>query len=167
MLGPLGRVGGRAAELALRPWTDAMSAAVEMGTRLEQRAVDRVLDSQELERILTSALDSPRLQAGLRRALASDGARQLIDGFFDSGLFDLFIERLAASDALWRLIDEIAASPAVRAALSKQGLGFADQVGDVMRERSRKADGKVERIAGRLTHRRTKAVPSDGDTSAE
>ena len=210
ILGPLGEIGGRAAALALRPLTDTMGAAGKVGATLERRAVDRVLDSRELERILTSALDSARLQAGLRgalasdgarqlvdsvfdsgffdqlmertltsaldsaraqaalrRALASDGARQLVDSFFDSGLFDQFMERLAASDALWRLIDEIATSPTVTAALSKQGLGFADQVGDLMRDRSRKADHRAERIADRLTRRWSKEAPSDGDGRPE
>ena len=167
ILGPLGEIGGRAAALALRPVTNTVGAAVEVGANLERRAVDRVLDSGELERVLTSALDSARLQAGVRGALASDGARQLVDSFFDSGLFDQFMERLAASDALWRLIDEIATSPTVTAALSKQGLGFADQVGDLMRDRSRKADHRAERIADRLTRRRSKGAPSDGDGRSE
>jgi len=288
ILGPLGEIGGRAAALALRPVTNTVGAAVEVGANLERRAVDRVLDSGELERVLTSALDSARLQAGvrgalasdgarqlvdsvfdsqlmertltsaldsarlqaglrgalasngarqlvdsvfdsqlveriltsaldgarvqaglrralasdgarqlvdsvfdsglfdqlmertltsaldgarvqaaLRRALASDGARQLVDSFFDSGLFDQFMERLSASDALWQLIDEIATSPTVTAALSKQGLGFADQVGDLMRDRSRKADHRAERIADRLTRRRSKGAPSDGDGRSE
>jgi hypothetical protein len=97
------------------------------------------------------ALDSTRVQVALRQALESEGARQVVDSFFDSNLFDRIIERVEASDALWRLVDEIASSPSVTAAILQQGLGFADQVGDEMRVRTRKADDWLERAARRLT----------------
>ena len=126
-LKPLTDIGGRAAAAALRPLTGAVGAAAEAGISLEQRAVDRLLESGELERLLASA----RLQAIVAQVLRSEGATQLIDTFFDSGLFDRLVDRLLSSDGLWRLIDEVAASPAVRAAVSQQGLGFADQVGEV------------------------------------
>lgn len=44
-----------------------------------------------------------------------------------TGLWDEFVDRLLASRALWRLVDEVADSPAVTAAITQQGLGFADQ----------------------------------------
>jgi hypothetical protein len=100
----------------------------------------------------------------------SDGASQLIDTFFDSGLFDRFVARLLSSDGLWRLVDEVAASPSVRAAVSQQGLGFADQVGDAVRVRSRKGDRRIERAADRLRRRHAAESPQvptdlDGPTS--
>jgi hypothetical protein len=91
--------------------------------------------------------------------VSSDGATQLIDTFFDSGLFDRFVDRLLVSDGLWRLVDVIAASPKVRAALSQQGLGFADQVGDAVRARSRKGDRRLERAADRLMGRQPTESP--------
>ena len=39
------------------------------------------------------------------------------------------IIRLLESRQLWMLIEEIVESPAVMAAITRQGLGFADQVG--------------------------------------
>ena len=96
---------------------------------MEQQAVDRLLESGELERVL----DSVRLQAIAGQVIRSEGATRLIDTFFDSGLFDRVVDRLLVSDGLWRLIDEVASSPAVMAAVSQQGLGFADQLGDVVR----------------------------------
>ncbi len=59
---------------------------------------------------------------------------------FDSGLADQFVDRLLTSKAVWRLVDEIADSPAVTAAVTQQGLGFADQVGGELRARARQAD---------------------------
>ena len=160
-LEPLTDIGGRAAAAALRPLTGAVGAAAEAGIGLEQRALDRLLESGELERLLAST----RLQAIVAQVVESDGATQLIDTFFDSGLFDRFVDRLLASDGLWRLVDVIAASPSVRAAVSQQGLGFADQVGEAVRARSRKGDRRLERAADRLRRHPTESpqLPTQGD----
>ncbi len=132
----------------LRPVAGTARAALGAGLDAERRAVDRMLDSGEPERILTAVLNDARVQMVVQQALAGPGTGRLIDGFFDSGLFEQFARRLAASDALWRLVDEIAQSPSVRAALSQQGLGFADQIGRAGRERARQADNRL--LAGRL-----------------
>jgi hypothetical protein len=187
--GLLTGIGGRAAATTLRPLTGMVEAAASVGAEVERRAVDRLLDSSELERILNAAVDSARIQASLERALQSDTAKRLVDGVFDSALLDQVVdrlfdtglidrviaklfetgaidrlfERLLASDALWHLIDEIAASPAVTAAISQQGLGFADQVTDEVRARSRKADDWLERAARRLAHRPPRVLPPEPD----
>jgi hypothetical protein len=161
----MGRFGGRAAASTLRPFGGMLSSAAGVGMSLERRAVDRVLTSDELERVLTAAINSVQVQAALVNALSSDAAKRLVDGMFDSGLIDRVFERLLASDSLWHLIDEIAASPAVTAAISQQGLGFAGQVGDEVRERSRKADDWVERAARRLAHRQPRPLPLGPDPS--
>jgi hypothetical protein len=143
---PLVGFGSRTAASALRPASGAVHAAIG----LERRVVERVLDTGELERIALAALNDTRVQAAIRSVLASDGAAQTVDSLFASGLIDRVIDRLLASDALWRLVDEVAQSPSVIAAVSQQGLGFADQIGRAARERSRKADDRVERTVGRL-----------------
>ena len=145
----LSSLGSRAAATAMRPITGAVGAAAEAGVSLSRGPVDRFLDSGELDHLL----NSPRLQAAFEQVLESEGAKRLVDTFFDSGLFDRFADRLLASDALWHLVDEIASSPAVMAAVSQQGLGFADQLGAQVRSRSRKADDVLERYARRLVHR--------------
>ena len=155
LLRGLRTIGGRAAVATVRPFTGVVGAAAGAGMELERRAMDRLLEGDDLERVL----DDPRFQLLVSQLLNSDAARQMVNGFFDSGLFDLFVDRLLASDALWRLIDEIAASPAVTAAVSQQGLGFADQVGDELRTRSRKADDWLERLARRLMRRRPDETP--------
>lgn len=148
-------LGGRAAALGVRPLSGLAGAAAEAGADLERRVMDRLIDSGELERVLASA----RVQTVASQLLDSDGARRLVDLFFDSGLFDQLVDRLLASDGLWRLVDEIAASPAVTAAISQQGLGFADQVGDQVRARSRHADAWLERAARRLARRGPDEAP--------
>lgn len=131
---PLGGIGGRAAAATLRPITG--------------------LAFDELEQLLATVLESEHVQRGIRRALEGDGASQLVDDFFDSGVFDHFVDRLLASPALWQLVDEVADSPAVTAAITQQGLGFADQVGGELRRRSRRADDLLERTAQRIVPRR-------------
>jgi hypothetical protein len=143
-------IGGRAAAVTMKPVTGAAGAAAGAGMDLQRRAIDRMLDSGELEQFLSS----PRLQALAEQVLESEGAKRLIDIFFASGLFDRLVDDLLASDGLWRMIDVIAASPAVTAAISQQGLGFADQVGAEVRRRSRKADDSLERVAQRVVRPR-------------
>ena len=108
-------------------------------------------------------LESEHAQRGLRRALEGDGARQLVDDFFDSGVFDHLVERLLASPELWHLIDEVAASPAVMAAVTQQSLGFADQVAGEVRRRSRRADDLLERAAHRLVPGRRRVGEAGDD----
>lgn len=178
VLRPIIGIGSQAAAFTLRPLSGVLDAAAEAGVGMERRAVDRLFDSTELERFLTAAIDSPAVAAALSRAVQRGAAQRLIDELFDSGLIDQFLDRLfasgaldrfllrlLASDALWQLIDEIAASPAVTAAISQQGLGFADQVGEEVRDRSRKADDWVERAARRLIHRPPRILPPEPDPS--
>ena len=140
---------------ALRPVNGAVGAALSVGMTLQRRAVDRVLDSPELERVIVEVVESDRVQT----ALSSEAANRLVDSFFDSGMFDRLIERLLESEALWNMIDEIAQSPAVMAAVSQQGLTFADQVGGQVRDRSRRADDWLERAASRIVRRRNREAP--------
>jgi hypothetical protein len=162
VLHELSSFGSRAAGVAMRPLARPVGAAADAGINLQKRAIDRLLDSGELEHVLAS----PRLQALFQQVFESDGAKLLVDAFFDSGLFDRVADRLVASDALWRMIDEIAGSPAVMAAISQQGLGFADQLGDDVRGRSRKADDWLERRARRLIRRQAAAEIPDPEATA-
>jgi hypothetical protein len=158
MLHEVASIRNRAASAALRPLT----GAAEAGLSMERRAVDRLLESRELERLLGSG----QLQAVLTQVMESEGARRLVDSFFDSGLFDRFVDRLLVSDGLWRLVDELAASPEVTAAISHQGMGFADQIGNQLRARSRKGDDRLEHTARRLDPRRSKRpVPPAGESA--
>ncbi len=164
-LGPLVGFGTRAATATLRPIVGVAEAAAGAGLSLERRAVNRVLESDELERVVIVAINSVHIQAAFKQALESEGAAQLVDSLFDSGFIDRLFERLLASESLWHLIDEIAGSPAVTAAVSQQGLGFADEIGDQVRTRSRKADDWMERAARRLIGRQQSAIPVEPDAS--
>lgn len=149
-------------------WALAVGGIVE-------RVMERVLEGPELERIVELALESPgaeRLMAGaletpgaerlLTIALESPGAERMVARVVESRVVEAAtgqivedtIGRLRESPALWALIDEIAQSPAVLDAIAQQSAGFADQVSDELRERTRHADERLERAAWRLFRRR-------------
>jgi hypothetical protein len=151
----LAGLGNRAVAVTVRPLGGIFGAAAGAASDLERRALDRLIESGELERLL----ESTRLHTAASQVLDSEGAKRLIDTFFDSGLFEHLVDRLLETPALWDLVDNIAASPAVTAAISKQGLGFADQVGDQLRARSRQADDRLDRVARRLIRRSPKPSP--------
>lgn len=98
--------------------------------------IDRALTSDGAEQLVNSSA----FWTLIGKALESDNAEALVARLFESGLADQFIDRLLTSKAMWRLVNEIAASPAVTAAVTQQSLGFADQVGDELRARARQAD---------------------------
>jgi hypothetical protein len=159
----------RAAGAALGGLADATGVALRAGLDFERRVLEPLLESPDLARLLDGLLDDPRVKVAVKRVIGSDAARVLIAEFFDSGLFDEFVDRLLASDALWRLVDEVAASPAVTAAITQQGLGFADQVGGEVRSRSRRADDWIEQRARRWAHRQQDAktpAQEQGDAPA-
>lgn len=157
-------IGGQAAAITLRPLSGVAEIAADAGMQLERRAVDRVLDSAELERVVLATLDSARVQDAVKRLVASDGVKAIIAAVFDSDLVDEIVDHVLTSPAVWRLVDEIADSPAVTAAVTQQSLGFADQIGDQVRTRSRGADDWLERAAHRIIRRRTAAIPATAET---
>jgi hypothetical protein len=123
---------------------------------LVDRTAQRLLTGPEVERLLDMALRSERVEQLLTEALESRLADETI-----TRLIDDTITRLLASEGLWVLIDEVAASPAITEAITHPGVGFAAQLADEVRERTRDADAWMETIARRLLRRRAtrKATP--------
>jgi hypothetical protein len=113
----------------------------------------RLLDGPELERIVTAALESPGAARLGDRVLDSPQAERLVARVIESRLLDEAVARLLESKDLWLLVDEVARSPSVTQAISHQGVGFAEEMAGVVRDRSHKADARVERIARRLFRR--------------
>jgi hypothetical protein len=103
---------------------------------LERRVAQRVLAEAELDALIAEAFESPRFAEVLHTTM----------------------DNVLASDELWRVVDEIAASPAVTAAISHQTVGFAGQMADEVGVRSRRADARLEKLARRILHRSQEAV---------
>ena len=125
---------------------------------IAEELASRVLNGAELESIVAQALESPGMERLINRAVESRLSDETI-----TRIVDETVTRLPERDALWALIDEIAQSPAVTDAITQQGMGFADQVADDVRERSRHADVRLERAALRLLRRH----PRDADPPAQ
>lgn len=117
---------------------------------IADHVAERLLTGPELERIVAMALEQPGVERIVTQMVASPVMQEAI-----AHVADETIARLRDSPAMWALIDEIAQSPSVADAITQQGHGFADQVGDDIRERSRHADDRLERVARRLLRRRT------------
>lgn len=161
LLDPLGlgrrtaRVAGRAGTaLAERATTRVVDDLLARG--VADQVADRILSGPELERIL----ESEAMERFAERLLDSPAAERLLAHVFDSSLLDAAVARVLASAQLWHVVEEIAASPAVADAISRQGAGFADQVVDEVGERSRRADALLERAAHRIFHRPAATGPA-------
>lgn len=145
-----------------------------------EQIVDRVLSGPELERLMVATLESANVQAAVARTLEGEPAEQLVARVLDSAaierlvtqvldsrLLDEIITGLLASRELWLLVEEIAESPAVSAAVTQQGFGYADQLGGEMRRRSRRADARLETLGRRLLRRPDgDGTPGDAPTAS-
>jgi hypothetical protein len=113
---------------------DTVLAAVEDGLdrAIAQGLVDRIVD----------------------RLVAEGIVERTVDRVFDEErVFDEVVKRLLESPALWVLVEEIAQSPAVTDAISRQSVGFAEQVAGGVRAQSRRADDRLEHFARRTLRR--------------
>jgi hypothetical protein len=113
---------------------------------LLEQTTARVLEGEEFEHVVQAALESPRVE-------------RLIGSAIESRLLDQAVVRLLESDDLWLIVDEIASSPAVTAAIAQQSASFADQVAGGVRSRSLSADAWLEQRA-RKAFRRRPAPPA-------
>jgi DNA-binding sugar fermentation-stimulating protein len=103
---------------------------------------------------LDAVLASQVAEEAVDRALASRLAAHTVDRLFDQErLIDETVTRLIESEELWVLVDSIAKSPAVTEAISRQSIGFADQVAGGVRERTRRLDMRLEGAARRVARR--------------
>ena len=162
----------------------ALRPAVGLGQRAESRARQAFAESARLvvlsavdatlvgldsavtsplareigERIRGSAL-SEVMEPLVGRAIDSPEAERLVGRVIDSRVIDAAVRQLLETDALWVVVDEIAQSPAVTEAISRQGVSFADQMAGVVRQRSRSADDRLENLARRFARRSGTAAP--------
>ena len=126
------------------------------------RVADRLLSEELVEQTTARVLEGPELERVVEAALDSPTVERLIGSAIQSRLLDETVVRLLQSDDLWLLVDEIAQSPAVTAAIAGQSASFADQVAGGVRARSRSADAWLERRARRMLRRRPAPTAGSG-----
>ena len=136
------------------------------------RALDTVLDSRlagdVVERVAASPLAGRALRAALEGPLVEALARDLVryrvaDRLLSEELAEQATARVLESEELWLLVEEIARSPAVTAAIANQSVSFADQVAGGVRARSRSADDWLELRARRILRRRRAPAPEPAE----
>jgi len=152
---------GRSAELRARRTIEsaaerALLAALDavVGRLMHDEVIDRVLARAEAEGVAEHVVDRI-LEDGIaervaERAFSGPELERVLESAFKSALPEELIAQLLASEAIWILVDEIARSPSVTEAIAHQGTGFLDQVIAKCRDRSRRGDERIQRIANRL-----------------
>jgi hypothetical protein len=144
----LGLLDAVVARLVSEDVIDRVIARVE-AAEVAQRVIDRMLEDGLVEQIADRVLSGPELE-------------RIIAAAFQSALPDEVIAQVLASEAVWVLVDEIARSPSVTEAIAHQGTGFLEQVAGKTRERSRKADSRVQRLAERIGRQRRSSSSTSG-----
>jgi len=122
---------------------------------IAERLATRVLEGPELEVIVESAVESPAMERLVNRVIESRLVEQSVTRIVDDTA-----TRLPESQALWALIGEISQSEAVTEAITQQGMGFADQVADDVRDQTRHVDDRMESVVQRLFRRRRGPGPT-------
>jgi hypothetical protein len=152
---------GRSAELRARRTIasaaeQALLAALDavVGRLMDDEVIDRVLARAKAEGVAEHVVDRI-LEDGIaehvaERAFSGPELERVLESAFKSALPEELIAQLLASEAVWILVDEIARSPSVTEAIAHQSTGFLDQVIAKGRDRSRRGDERIQRIANRL-----------------
>ena len=121
--------------------------------RVIERISEPVVESGELDKLVDRALESPTVERLANRVLESAAAERLVARVIQGPLFDEAVARLLDSEDLWLMVDVVAQSPAVTEAIGRQSIGFADQVAGAVRDRSSRADDRLEGAVRRLLRR--------------
>jgi hypothetical protein len=108
---------------------------------------------------LDALLASQLAAEAMRRVVVSDVVERAVGEAFEGPLADAVTRRLLESEELWLLVQEVAQSPAVTDAITRQGLSFAGEVAGEVREQSEHADAWLERAARRVLRRGSPAGP--------
>jgi uncharacterized RDD family membrane protein YckC len=119
----------------------------QVAERTTEEAIVRALESPAVERAIFRVLESEEAQEALARALASPAVERAAMQVLDSELVDEVWERLLASDEAQKLVERIAEAPELRAAIASQGVGL---IGDLGRQ--------ISKVAGRLDDLLERAV---------
>ncbi len=144
-------VAGPPLGFARRRASDALRPPLEQArSRAERAALD----------LLDALLASRLAEEAAHRVVTSEVAERAVADAFEGPLVDAVTRRLLESEELWLIVQEVAQSPAVTAAIARQGASFADEVADEVREQSQQADAWLERAARRMLRRSPAGPPT-------
>jgi uncharacterized RDD family membrane protein YckC len=125
----------------------------QVAERTTEEAIVRALESPAVERAIFRVLESEEAQEALARALASPAVERAALQVLDSELVDRVWDRLLASDEIQKTIERIAEAPEIRSAIASQGFGLLDDLGRQIRQIAGRLDDALERIVRRVIGR--------------
>jgi hypothetical protein len=134
-------------------WRRAGAVAADRAADGLVALLERALATPQAERAVRTLVEGPLVDVAVRSAVEAQLVEHVAAELERSGEIDRIVAGVLRSEELWRVVDEIVQSPTVTAAIRGQGMSFADQVGDEIGERSRRADDRLDRFARRLLHR--------------
>ena len=140
------RLEATSGELLAAPYVDALARSL---------AEHRVL-----ERVARPVLAAPDVEAAFATALEQERTRRIIEQALDSRLASEVADHLLRSPELDRVIEQIAASPAVRAALTQQTTSLVGEVAAGLRRRAERLDDSTERTVRRWLRRPLRSDPA-------
>jgi len=150
-------------ELATRSQVSARDAGAEVMRRLEDElsrsgvvdeVLDRLLSSGAFDRVITYVVNHPATEALVANVIDEPGMDRLITRVLESRLVDDVTAQLLVSEELQVVLEYITRSPELRAALTRQTAGLADDVAVGVRTRTFAADETAERIARAVFRRK-------------
>lgn len=144
---PVSRARARAAELS--------AAATRDGRDLVDRtgAWARATSSDLFRQLISAILSNPATETLLDEALADPAVERLATRVLDSALVDHLTKRLLDSDEMQLVLEHVTRSPELRAAVSRQTAGLAEDVAGGVRSRTAVADMASERMAQQFIRR--------------
>jgi len=110
-----------------------------------RRVVQQVLASADLEAALAAALEHETTGRLVEGTLASPDLERLLASAVESRLASDLTERMIQSAETQRLVEEIASSPAVRAAIARQTTSLGDEIAAGLRRLLQRLDDAAER----------------------
>ncbi len=144
------------------PTTDELVADALNGPAVD-RTVERVMESRLVDeltaQLIGSVVNHPATERVISDVLDGPETDRLVARVMESRLVDELVTQLLQSDELRRLVAQISTSPEVRAALSQQTAGFAQDVTVGVRSRTVVADDAVEKTARSLLRRPRRVQP--------
>jgi uncharacterized RDD family membrane protein YckC len=128
-----------------------------------ERVVDQVLASTDLEAAVEAALEHATTERLVEETLASPGFERIATNAADSLLASNLTEHVVQSAELQRVVEELASSPAVRAALLRQTTTLGDEIAAGLRRRMESLDDAGEGAVRGWLRRPVRPGPSAGD----
>lgn len=151
---PVRRARTQAAEVSATLARDTLAAVDRTGAQA------RATGTELVRQLISGILSHPATETLLDETLADPALERLLTRVLDSPLADSLTTQLLNSNEMQVVLEHVTRSPELRAALSRQTAGMAEDMAVGVRSRTANADATSERIAKDVMRRlRRPATP--------